>query len=350
MNASAAQALLRGMVDIPSPSGAEQALAAYLMGELERLGFQSAIDGVGNVVGIRGNASGPQILFLGHMDTVSSLVPVQQIGSLLYGRGTVDAKGPLATLICAAAQADASDAQLVVIGAVEEETPGSRGAHYLLDRYNPALVIIGEPSSWSSVVIGYKGRTGLHYEVRRPPSHMAGPEQKATEVAIAFWNQLVQHFAELGGDSSIFHRATATLGAFRGDITDAQLDISCRVPPNFDFAAFEAFLVTICDDAHIQLDERTPAVLTDRNASAVRALISSIRRHGGRPTCKVKTGTSDMNIVKQRWHVPMIAYGPGDSSLDHTDNEHVDLAEYETAIAVLRDALPLMISALRDKC
>jgi len=347
MNASAAQALLRGMVDIPSPSGAEQALAAYLMIELERLGFQSAIDGVGNVVGIRGNASGPQILFLGHMDTVSSLVPVQQTGSLLYGRGTVDAKGPLATLICAAAQVDASDAQLVVIGAVEEETPGSRGAHYLLDRYNPALVIIGEPSSWSSVVIGYKGRTGLHYEVRRPPSHMAGPEQKATEVAIAFWNRLVQHLAELGG-ASIFQRATATLGEFRGDITHAQLDISCRVPPNFDFAAFEAFLATICDDAQIQIDERTPAVLTDRNTSAVRALTRSIRRHGGRPTCKVKTGTSDMNIVKQRWHVPMVAYGPGDSSLDHTDDEHVNLAEYDTAIAVLRDALPSIIDELRD--
>ena len=31
----------------------------------------------------------------------------------------------------------------------------------------------------------------------------------------------------------------------------------------------------------------------------------------------------------------MATYGPGDSGLDHTPNEHIDLAEYDRAIAVL---------------
>jgi LysW-gamma-L-lysine carboxypeptidase len=32
-------------------------------------------------------------------------------------------------------------------------------------------------------------------------------------------------------------------------------------------------------------------------------------------------------------------YGPGDSALDHTPNEHIDLEEYRKAVAVLADVL-----------
>lgn len=351
MNPTQATALLRGMIEIPSPSGGEQPLAAWLAGEMERLGFQSSIDGAGNVVGRRGNPDGPQILLLGHLDTVPDQIPVRLEGSLLYGRGAVDAKGPLATMICAAAQLASSDAQLVVIGAVEEETPSSRGAHFLLDRYDPAAVLIAEPSGWSNVVFGYKGRISLHYEVERPPTHSAGPGEKATEVAVAFWNDLGRYFAELGdghGDG-LFYRPTATLLSFVGDMKQARLHISCRTPPEFDFAACDRFLETIAGTARYDVDERTPAVLANRNEATVRTLRQSIRAHGGEPKLKLKTGTSDMNTVAKKWRVPLAAYGPGDSSLDHTAEEHVDLEEYQRAIRVLRDALPLLVTELREQ-
>ena len=35
------------------------------------------------------------------------------------------------------------------------------------------------------------------------------------------------------------------------------------------------------------------------------------------------------------WSCPMVAYGPGDSSLDHTPDEHLRIEEYEKSIAVL---------------
>jgi LysW-gamma-L-lysine carboxypeptidase len=54
---------------------------------------------------------------------------------------------------------------------------------------------------------------------------------------------------------------------------------------------------------------------------------------------KYKTGTSDMNIVAPHWKVPMVAYGPGDSTLDHTPNEHVEIPEFLKAIEALRIAL-----------
>jgi LysW-gamma-L-lysine carboxypeptidase len=44
-------------------------------------------------------------------------------------------------------------------------------------------------------------------------------------------------------------------------------------------------------------------------------------------------------VVGPVWQCPILAYGPGDSALDHTPHEHVNLAEYERAIAVLAQAL-----------
>jgi LysW-gamma-L-lysine carboxypeptidase len=53
----------------------------------------------------------------------------------------------------------------------------------------------------------------------------------------------------------------------------------------------------------------------------------------------LKTGTSDMNVAGPVWGCPILAYGPGDSSLDHTPNEHLHLNEYWRAILVLEQAL-----------
>ena len=46
-----------------------------------------------------------------------------------------------------------------------------------------------------------------------------------------------------------------------------------------------------------------------------------------------------MNIVAPQWGCPAIVYGPGDSSLDHTPDEHLELAEYARAVEVLAAAL-----------
>lgn len=67
--------------------------------------------------------------------------------------------------------------------------------------------------------------------------------------------------------------------------------------------------------------------------------LRAIRRRGGTPRFKVKTGTSDMNVVGPLWGCPVVAYGPGDSRLDHTPNEHVSVGEFLRAIGVLEDVL-----------
>lgn len=65
-------------------------------------------------------------------------------------------------------------------------------------------------------------------------------------------------------------------------------------------------------------------------------MLAAIRSAGAQPGFVLKGGTSDMNVVGARWTCPIIAYGPGDSALDHTPHERIALDEYAQAVAVLR--------------
>ena len=69
---------------------------------MQALGFHSYVDDAGNAVGEAG--AGPEIVLLGHIDTVPGVVPVRIEDGKLYGRGSVDAKGPFATFVAAAAR------------------------------------------------------------------------------------------------------------------------------------------------------------------------------------------------------------------------------------------------------
>jgi len=75
----------------------------------------------------------------------------------------------------------------------------------------------------------------------------------------------------------------------------------------------------------------------------VRAFLSSIRGQAGRPRFVLKTGTSDMNVVGPAWGCPIVAYGPGDSALDHTPEERISLREYLQSIEVLKSMVNTLV-------
>jgi LysW-gamma-L-lysine carboxypeptidase len=308
------------------------------------LGFAVQRDDAGNVIGTIGAASRPRILLLGHMDTVPPAAPARREGNVLHGRGAVDAKGPLAALIAAAAAAGpALPAQLVVAAAVEEETAESAGAHHLAETQPaPDAVVVGEPTGADGVCLGYKGRVGIEYAVERPRMHTSSPSDRAVEVAADFWADVREHLGPARG----FDDPQAALTALDGDIEQATARITCRVPPGFDVDELERYLRSRARGGTVRLDERTPAVRRDRDDPVVRALVGAIRSHGLTPRPKLKWGTSDMNVVAERWDVPMAAYGPGDASLDHADDERIEVDELLRGARVLETALPLLVESL----
>ncbi|MBV9822535.1 MAG: M20/M25/M40 family metallo-hydrolase [Actinobacteria bacterium] len=330
--------LLERMVAIPSPSYSEAALAAFLDGELRELGYASSVDAAGNVVGELVRGDGPTVMLLGHLDTVAGTVPVRTEGGRLYGRGVVDAKAPLAAMVCAAA-ASSFAGRLVVVGAVEEETPLSRGAlHILANHPQPDALIVGEPSGWQTVVLGYKGKLDLRYQVRCPATHPSNPIPKAGELAAECWRQLCDL---LGPQASHAHfdQPGPTLVSIAGDLVTATAELSVRTPLGFDAVGFVDLLRARLTAGELDLLHFVPACRVERTDPVVRALNLAIRQAGSRPGAKVKTATSDMNTLAVRWPVPMATYGPGDSTLDHADDEHIRLVEYLAGIRVLTRAL-----------
>jgi LysW-gamma-L-lysine carboxypeptidase len=329
-----AVALLHRMLAIPSPSGAEHDLAGFLAQALADAGFASRIDEVGNVIGHIGLGTGPTLMLLSHLDTVDRPLPVRRTGTALHGRGAVDAKGPLATMISAAARRPRFPGRIVVIGAVEEERLSRGGHHIVRTLPRPAWLIIGEPSGWSSVVLGYKGKIDIEFRARCRPTHSTNPVPKATELAVGFWLALRE---ALGPDldHGRFHLPAATLRRLDGDVLNAYLDVDCRVPPGFDLASFTAALRQAAGESKLNIARHIPAVVASRRNAVARCLSAGIRARGGQPRHVLKTGTSDMNTVGEHWPVPMAAYGPGDSSLDHGDDEHLPIDDYLTAVAAL---------------
>lgn len=334
-----AAGLLRAMLEIPSSSYQERALAHYLADAMTDLGFQAHIDGVGNVIGVIERGAGPTVMLLGHMDTVPGQLPVRSEDGRLYGRGAVDAKGPLAAMICAAAGAVDFPGRIVVVGVVEEETPRSRGAMAIRATHDqPDALIIGEPSGWSSVVLGYKGKLDLRYTVKCPATHPSNPAPKASELAVACWDALVEL---LGPHAShgVFDQPGATLCQVNGDLTTATADLSIRIPPGFDVDALVGGLRERLVAGNLEVLNSVAACRVGRADPAVRALVTGIRRLHARPRLVLKTATSDMNTLAEVWDIPMATYGPGDSSLDHADDEHIVLSDYLRGIDVLSIAL-----------
>ena len=129
---TAAIELLRDLVAIPSTSTNEATAVAFLTGWMDDHGFQVEIDSVGNAIGTIGTGS-RHVVLLGHIDTVPGTIPVRIEDGVLHGRGSVDAKGPLATFTCAAVEAARRDAsvRITVVGAVGEENIGSVGAQHV---------------------------------------------------------------------------------------------------------------------------------------------------------------------------------------------------------------------------
>ena len=387
-----AEALVQGLVAIPSLSTQELAAATWLAGQMATLGYARAyVDAAGNAVGELGASDAPRVvMLLGHIDTVPGAIPVRvehsAVGPLLYGRGSVDAKGPLATFVAAGARvgdawARAHGLRVVVVGAVEEEAATSKGARAIRARFDgvaepvPTVCVIGEPSGAHRITLGYKGRLLVELTAMQPMAHSAGPDAGIATYAVDLWNHVVALAARTNApDARAFDQLIPSLRRINTETTADMVDrvsiqIGMRLPPNYDVREPAGALVgwaNRCFGGSHELPAQLPEAETLTLAYAVGGVTAELVLRGyeqtwrssrdpllvgsflaalravapeAKPSFVVKTGTSDMNVVAPVWGCPIVAYGPGDSSLDHTPHEHLNLDEYWQAILVLEAAL-----------
>jgi LysW-gamma-L-lysine carboxypeptidase len=347
--------LLTELVGIPSVTGEERACAEQLVTFFETHDREAWIDEIGNVHAPADDG----VLLTSHIDTVPGDIPVKvesrpaaDVGwggsdepdaddlEVLWGRGSVDAKGCLASMAVVAVRTGAS-----FLGVVGEEVD-SRGSRHAIEtrESEPDAVINGEPSGWDGITLGYRGLLAGRYVATSESGHSSRPENNAIQDAIAWWSAIE---AEFSTDEwqPVFERVTPKPTDIEGGLTEdglsveSTMDIQLRIPPSMSTEA-----VVEIADGHLDVAnrvtwyDRVEPVMQSPRTPVARAFRAAIREEGGDPRLLRKTGTADMNVFADAWDCPMVTYGPGDSDLDHAPDEHLPLAEYDRSVAVLEAA------------
>ena len=356
MTSKAAIDLLEDLVRVPSVSRDERAAVELFVRQLGALGFDASIDEVGNAVGALGT-QGPRVALLGHIDTVSGHVPVRRERGRLYGRGAVDAKGSLVAFAAGAALASERGelgCRVELAACVEEEASSSRGAHHRATLPAPDACIVGEPSGWSGVTMGYKGFLRARLARTEELAHTAADAPGAAALACRQWVRIESEAERFGGGSErLFEQLLTHLAGVRveGDgLTErAELDVRLRLPPGLTPEAARAWLAERAPGWSVEAEGGLPAWAGPRTSPVARALGRAIAGTGGRARYLHKTGTADLNVVAPAWGCPCVAYGPGDSALDHTPDEHIEIEELDRSIEVLArvlrpDVLPALLT------
>jgi LysW-gamma-L-lysine carboxypeptidase len=209
--------------------------------------------------------------------------------------------------------------------------------------------VIGEPSGWDAVTIGYKGRLTLDITLSREARHGASPGPTIAEEALAVWDRVRESASARANATRSFERLDCRLegidaGVGDGLVERAKLRIGYRVPPGVDPGDLEAAAARLVKSESdirfvVSTQGREEPVRTPRTTPLARAFARAISAAGGQTSFKEKSGTSDMNVLFPAWRCPMVAYGAGDSRYDHTPIERLSISDFARSITVLKGLL-----------
>jgi len=386
-------------VDIPSPTGSEQAMAECMRDVLESIGlavsWQEVEDGRPNVVGrLEGAGGAPSLMFNGHMDTSYSgrephlrskpgFQPSAQVrDGHIWGLGISNMKGALACYIEAVRAVTDAGLRLrgdvvlaAVVGEIEKTQWGEefRGAEYrgyaAGSRYLPThggiadMCILGEPTE-QRVVLGHYGTMWARISTQGPFVHTAFSSGRLGENAIVRMQQVLAEVLEwipgwerrsaYGGIDGVVNVGALSAGApWRVSRTPhrADLFLDIRVPPTMAMtAAREEFasLVRQLRERHPEFGIDSEVFVTAPGARIDEShpLIGAIERgheevFGSPPQRDTVRWFSDASALT-RYGIETVNYGTS-SGLPSVDGENL-------AIAGLRDMATVYALVAADIC
>ncbi len=211
--------LTKKLVNIPSVTGSESQIADYLCDYLQRGDFvvqeQTVAGGRRNILAIK--AVPPKVIFCTHMDTVPPYFPASEDENYIYGRGACDAKGIMASMICAAQnlkkEGAAGTGLLFVVGE-ETDSVGAKMANSL--KAGSEFIIVGEPTE-NKLGQGHKGVVTLKIMARGKSAHSAFPH--LGESAVEKLLDALQKIRALDfGEDEILGKSFINIGTVEGGV------------------------------------------------------------------------------------------------------------------------------------
>jgi acetylornithine deacetylase len=335
--------LLRQLVAIPSVSGDEAEVAAFVEETVLRWGLDVTRDETGVRVEVHGWGAGPTIALVSHLDVVPAgagwsrdpFTPVIEDGRL-YGRGSGDAKASVAAMLCAAKDvhdAGGMDAgRLLVILGYGEETKNTTMEAAVAAAGDIDAAVVGEPTNLD-IAVAQRGLLMVDLLAEGDQRHAgyAAADGEFSNAVLVLARDLLQL------DGLFVGRTHPVLGHATATPTMLEAGVSRNVTPAVAKAILD--VRSTPDWTHEEIAEllrsslRSNVIVTSRRlvpcetppgskllATAARARPES--QQFGSPTC------SDWVFLR---HADAIKCGPGTSRRSHTPDEYVDLPEVSQA-------------------
>ena len=335
------------LVDIPSVSGAEQALADAVEAALRALPHL-AVDRDGDAVVARTHLGRPErVVLAGHLDTVpvADNLPSRQEGDLLYGCGTSDMKSGVAVALRLAATVPEPNRDVTYVFYDCEEVEADRNGLGRLAGTHPDwlagdFAVLLEPSS-ATVEGGCQGSLRVDVTVRGKRAHSARPwmGENAIHAARAILDRLTAYEPRRVEIDGLEYREGLNAVTIRGGVAGNVIPDECVVTVNYRFApdrseqAALGHLREVFAGFEVACLDSSPGALPGLSAPAAAAFVAAI----GRPP-QAKFGWTDVARFSALG-VPAVNFGPGDPSLAHTREEHVALSDVRACEQRLREWL-----------
>ncbi|NPA22679.1 MAG: M20 family metallopeptidase [Crenarchaeota archaeon] len=309
---------------------------------------------------------GPTVHFNGHYDvvpggtgwTVTEPFKPRLVNGRIYGRGSTDMKGGIASAILALKVLKKYENDLncrVELALVpDEEIGGETGTGYLVNVLNvrPSYVIVCEPTGIDTILIGNKGIIWLMVDVIGKQAHASTPwlGVNAFEIGVRYVCNIIDDLKRMTEsrvskyeyEDENARKATIVLG---GDVRTCgkvnmvpgifSFSIDRRVIPEENVEDVERELyeylenkaremsITVC----IRTLQRSPPAVTDPSLEIVKILEKNIAELAGRKVRKVVCSGGLDTRYYQTKGIQAVTYGPGEIELAHQADEYVELDE-----------------------
>ncbi|WP_329497804.1 succinyl-diaminopimelate desuccinylase [Kitasatospora herbaricolor] len=342
-------ALTARLVDFPSVSGDEQALADAVEAALREYPHLT-VDRYGNNVVARTNLGrAERVLLAGHLDTVpiADNLPSHVEGDLLYGCGTSDMKSGVAVQLRLAATLPEPNRDLTFVFYDCEEIEASRNGLGHLAAQRPDwlaadFAVLLEPSG-AVVEGGCQGTLRVQVRLTGVRAHAARSwlGDNAIHHAAEVLGRLAAYEARLVEiDGLEYHEGLNAVridGGVAGNVIpdECVVTVNFRYAPDRDEAAAEAHVREVFAGFDVTVTDSAPGALPGLGQPAARAFLAAT---GG--TARAKFGWTDVARFSALG-VPAVNYGPGDPNLAHKREEHCSLR----AIAEVEERLAAWLSA-----
>ncbi|HZC39466.1 MAG TPA: succinyl-diaminopimelate desuccinylase [Streptosporangiaceae bacterium] len=330
-----AGALTARLVDVPSVSGDEQALADTIDAALRTLPHLT-VHRDGNAVVARTTLGRPErVVLAGHIDTVpvAGNLPSHTERNLLYGCGSCDMKSGVAVQLRLASLLTAPARDVTYVFYDCEEVEAERNGVLRLSRNSPELLagdlaVLLEPTG-GVIEGGCQGTLQAEVTARGERAHSARAwrGRNAIHDAGQILGVLREYRPRQPEVDGLTYAEGLNAVGIRGGVAGNVIPDECVVRVNFRFApdrdaagaadhvreVFAGWEVAVTDTA--------PGA---RPGLAHPAAASLLAAAGGQP--RAKLGWTDVARFAELG-MPAVNYGPGDPELAHSRGEHVDLAQ-----------------------